>query len=266
MDASHLLQISQELSQFLVGVGDYAKSQQPLLQGFTLKNPKDVVTEVDVECDHRIHRYLKEHFPQHGLLTEELGAIESTSEYLWVADPLDGTINYAHQSPLWAVSVALLHCGQPILGVSYLPVLGELVLAVKGRGAFLNGKKIQVSQEVLANRAIIGQCDVNIGSPDEMELLNQKTFQYHQALASQVQRIRCLGAAVVESVYVACGRLDAYIMPYSHPWDIAAGALFVEEAGGKVSQLNGQTAHFEDKANILFSNGHLHQAMLNALA
>jgi myo-inositol-1(or 4)-monophosphatase len=264
METLQLISTVKALSAQIREIGDYARSQQPLLRGITLKNSKDVVTEVDIECDHRIHKYIRENFPQHGLLTEELGQVESASDYLWVADPLDGTINFAHQSPLWAVSVALLYKGQPLLGVSYLPVLGEMVTAVRGQGAFLNGNKIQVSQEQVAARAVISICDVNIGSTEEMGPLNAQTFHNHQSFAHTFQRVRCLGAAVVESFWVACGRLDAYVMPYSHPWDIAAGALFVEESGGKISQLNGDKAHFADKATIVFSNGAIHPDLIKA--
>jgi myo-inositol-1(or 4)-monophosphatase len=245
--------------------GAVALSRQKTLGPSRFKGAKDVVTEADLECDALIRARLLKEFPDHDLLTEEEGAFTQGSDYCWIVDPIDGTINYAHGIPLWGVSVGLSYKGAMLCGAIYLPVYDELYTAVVGGGAFLNGVPIRVGSCAEPSEAIVSHGDFNVGANDaERHELNAENFWGRMRTVAGVQRVKCLGSAVVEGAYVAIGRLDGYWMGYFKPWDVAVTTLLVTEAGGKVTDLQGLPWTL-DSRTVLFSNGTLHAALLEAL-
>ena len=218
----------------------------------------DLVTIVDAECEAAIRHLILEAFPSHQILGEEGGNIGS-SDYLWIVDPLDGTVNYAHGFPFYCVSIALEIAGTRAVGVIYDPVRDELFCATQGGGAFLNDKPIRVSsQATLTGRAMLAT-----GFPYDTitALLALEVFRRFLALGLPIRRP---GAAALDLCYVACGRIDGFFEYKLNAWDCAAGILIVEEAGGQVSNFDGQTYDYENK-KIVASNRHLHQAMLKTI-
>ncbi len=264
--------MSADLSAFLAAAVDAARAagavalaRQRTLPPAQFKGSKDLVTEADIECDRLIRTRLSSAFPDHDLLTEEEGALDRGSDYRWIADPIDGTINYAHGIPLWGNSVALSHKGKVLCGAIYLPVFDELYTAVAGGGAFVNGQPLRVSTLSDIEAAVLSHGDYNVGDESIRDGLNAANRIAHGRMTEAVQRIKCLGSAVVEGAWVACGRLDAYWMTYLKPWDAAVTTLLVTEAGGTVTDLRGNpwTLACEE---ALFSNGLLHDDLLAALA
>ena len=199
------------------------------------KSTVDMVTEKDKESEDYLLGKIRANFPQHSILTEESGALDGEAENRWIIDPLDGTVNYLHRLPIYSISVAYQHKGQLQLGVVYDPSLDECFCAERGKGAFLNGKKISVSP---AKELI--QCLMVTGFP-----YNRQSEDYARALrlfgrmTTITQGVRRLGSAALDLCYVACGRMDAYFELSIHAWDIAAAALIVAEAGGVVSDIHG---------------------------
>ena len=245
--------------------GAVALSRQKTLGPSRFKGAKDVVTEADIECDRLIRERLLKDFPDHDLLTEEEGALSQGSDYCWIVDPIDGTINYAHGIQLWGVSVGLSYKGKMLCGAIYLPVYDELYTAVAGGGAFLNGEAIKVGPCSNLSEAIVSHGDFNVGADDaERRELNAENFWWRMRTVAGVQRVKCLGSAVVEGAYIAIGRLDGYWMGYFKAWDVAVTTLLVTEAGGLVTDLQGKPWTLQSRT-ALFSNGTLHAALLDAL-
>lgn len=226
------------------------------------KTPKDVVTAADMASDHHLSAGLKAAFPGHALRTEELGVQASDSEYLWICDPVDGTVNFSRGMPIWGVSVALHHRGEPLLAVCVLPALGETFTAIRGRGTFLNGVRVQVSDVDDLHHAVVSNGDFNVGEVAKINAQNTRNFARE---ADHCQRVKCFGSAVIEGCFVACGRLDAFAMTMSYPWDTAGIALLVAEAGGKSTALDGQPLRFVDAEQTLFSNGKIHDGLVETL-
>lgn len=221
----------------------------------------DLVTEADEQSERMITASLQRLFPSHQILAEEAHqkvSIKET-EFLWVVDPLDGTTNYAHQYPIVAVSLGLLHYGEPILGVVYNPIQEELYRAAKGKGAFRNGTAIQVSNVQSLSSSLLATGFAY----DRRQTLdnNYKEFCY---FTDQSQGVRRGGAASLDLAYVACGRLDGYWERGLKPWDMAAGIVLVTEAGGLVSDYDQATIRLES-GRILATNRWLHQPMSQAL-
>lgn len=243
--------------------GTLCLNLQRNLQNITYKSPKDVVTEADMASDHLLSNGLRQAFPHHALRTEELGHRPADSEYLWICDPVDGTVNFSRGMPLWGVSVALHHQGVPLLAACVLPALGETFTAIRGQGAFLNGQPIHTSLTQDLHQAVISNGDFNVGDAPR---INRENLQNFSREAEHCQRVKCFGSAVMEGCFVACGRLDAFAMTMSYPWDTAGVALLVTEAGGCVSSLYGGPVQFEDAAQVLFSNGPLHNGLLQILS
>jgi myo-inositol-1(or 4)-monophosphatase len=244
--------------------GVVALGRQRTLPPAQFKGAKDLVTEADIECDRLIRARLTAEFPDHDLLTEEEGALDRGSDYRWIADPIDGTINYAHGIPLWGNSVALSHKGRVLCGAIYLPVFDEMYTTVAGGGAFVNGRPIRVSALADASSAVLSHGDYNVGDEKIRDGLNADNRLAHGRMTEAVQRIKCLGSAVVEGVWVACGRMDAYWMTHLKPWDVAVTTLLVAEAGGTVTDLRGNPWTLA-RDEALFSNGLLHGELLAAL-
>jgi len=231
------------------------------LQKITQKGrPGDLVTEVDTKSEAIIIEIIQRHFPTHSILAEESGAINKESqEYLWAIDPLDGTTNYAHGYPIAAVSIGLLIEGIPRVGVVYNPFRQELFRAATGLGATCNRRAIAVSQTTTLAQSLL----VSGFAYDrrETEDNNYREFCY---LTHLTQGVRRSGSAALDLTDVAIGRLDGYWERGIRPWDIAAGIVIVEEAGGKITAYDQQPLNMES-GRILATNGHIHDSLSQAL-
>lgn len=250
-------QIMADLVALIKPLGQKAKEMQSTCRALA-KSPKDVITEADHYVDGEILAWIQTHFPIHNYWLEESGFVEQNSNFCWLADPIDGTVNFSRGMPLWGVAVALLYKNEPILGVAYLPALDEMYTTILGKGAFLNGVQISVSKTQDLSLALISNGDVNVGDAKGHTQLNQNITQDWQKEAASAQRVKCFGSAVVEGCFVASGRLDAYIMRLSHPWDIATVSLLIHEAGGKCTQIGSEQFEIKDLCTALMSNGVLH--------
>ena len=221
------------------------------------KSPVSLVTETDMAADRAIRRRILKAFPDHGIMTEEQAAVESRSPYRWIIDPLDGTTNFAHQIPLFAVSIGLEYQGDIVMGGIYNPVLKELFFAEKGKGALLNGKRIRVSR----TGSIIDSLLVT-GFPYDRQKKARFYLKFVQGFMQRCRGVRRLGAASIDLAYVACGRFEAYWEFNLKPWDMAAGKLIVQEAGGRVTDFKGGPVDVDLPAQTLASNVRVHKKML----
>jgi myo-inositol-1(or 4)-monophosphatase len=231
------------------------------------KGHVDLVTEYDTRSEALIVSSLRRAFPDHAIYAEEQGAVDtgSTSPYRWMIDPLDGTTNFAHGFPVFAVSLALTHHapgeneGQPLVGVVYDPIRDECYTAARGQGAILNGQPIHVSDTPALDVALLAT-----GFPYDRRTRRDNNTGHFCNLIRHCQGIRRAGSAALDLAYVACGRLDGFWEMRLHAWDVAAGVLLVQEAGGQVSDLAGGPDYLSGE-QIVASNGPIHDEMLTAL-
>ncbi len=189
----------------------------------------DIVTEIDKRSEEKIIAFIQESYPAHAILAEESGRSEAQSDYLWIIDPLDGTTNYAQGLPIFSISIALAYRGQTILGLVYAPILDELYYAVRGRGAFLNDWPIHVAAKTNLLDSVLAT-----GFPYDVAEHPVNNIDYFTRLLPKTRAIRRFGSAAYDLASVACGRFDGYWELNLSPWDVAAGILLVEEAGGIV--------------------------------
>jgi len=222
------------------------------------KSRNDFVSEVDKSAEETIIHELRAKFPNHAILAEESGA-RGKSEFEWVIDPLDGTTNYLHGFPQFAVSIALRHRDRLECGVVYDPVREEMFTAARGEGAQLNDRRVRVAN----NRSLEGTL-IGTGFPFREQRHLDTYLEMFKTMIQNTAGVRRPGSAALDFAYVACGRTDGFWELGLSEWDFAAGALLVSEAGGKVSDLAGGTRHFET-GNVVAANLKVHQAMLQAL-
>jgi myo-inositol-1(or 4)-monophosphatase len=223
--------------------------------GFELKGDFDLVTAADRASEHLIIDRLRSHYPAHAILGEEHGAQEGRSEYRWFVDPLDGTTNFAHSYPVFNVSMGLAKGDELIAGVVYDPTRPEMFAAEKGAGAYLNNRKIRVSRTEKLEEALC-----STGFPSRKRHLNINIHFYHQ-LAMITHGVRRGGAAAIDLAYVASGRLDAFWEFSLNPWDVAAGLLIVDEAGGRTTDMKGGPSGLR-VPHLLATNGTIHEKTL----
>ncbi|MBR8827207.1 MAG: inositol monophosphatase [Gomphosphaeria aponina SAG 52.96 = DSM 107014] len=222
--------------------------------------PGDLVTEADKKAEVEILKILRRHVPEHGILAEESGQIgEKENEFLWAIDPLDGTTNYAHGYPIAAVSVGLLIEGVPQVGAVYNPFRRELFRGAKGLGATCNRRPIKVSQTRELNKSLL----VTGFAYDRRETRDNNYAEFCY-LTHITQGVRRSGAASLDLTDIAMGRLDGYWERGLSPWDMSAGIVIVEEAGGKVTAYDG-SPFVIDSGRILATNGQIHRSLSNAL-
>lgn len=214
--------------------------------------PGDLVTEADQQSEKVIVDWISRHFPDHQILAEESGLSQRQSEFMWAIDPLDGTTNYAHQYPMAAVSIGLIHQEEPILGVIYNPLTEELYQAAKGLGATLNQRPIHVSTIANLNKSLLATGFAY----DRRETADNNYVEFCH-FTHLTQGVRRAGAASLDLAYVACGKLDGYWERGLKPWDIAAGAILVQEAGGQISDYKLKPLSWKS-GRILATNRHLH--------
>ena len=226
-------------------------------QEIRYKGEVDLVTAADVRSEHAITTRMREAFPNHLIIGEELGEQKARSgeaRYRWYIDPLDGTTNFAHGFPVFAVSLGLLDGDQPVAGVVYNPVLDEMFSAIRGRGAQLNGDPIRVSPVKRLSESLLGT-----GFPTRKRLSNPN-IRYYWEYTLRSHGVRRAGAAALDLCSVACGRFEAFWEFGLKPWDTAAGMLLVEEAGGRVTDFQEKPYHPGDR-EIVASNGLIHDEL-----
>lgn len=244
MDLNNVLKIILELAE---KVGEYQ------LKNFRNKNiikelkssNIDLVTEVDKKSEKLIVEKIKKLFPDHSILGEEGADLEGNSSYRWVIDPLDGTINYASGLPIFAVSIALEHQGKSILGVVHCPYIKETFWAIKGQGAYMNGKKLNIG-----DKKELVECVVATGFPyDRAEVgFDKNNINYFKQIMPKLRGVRRMGAAAYDLCLVGAGILDGYWEMGLKAWDVAAATLVIEEAGGIIH-------HFRDDRHISITAG-----------
>jgi myo-inositol-1(or 4)-monophosphatase len=217
----------------------------------------DLVTDADLESELAIVRVIKDLFPDHNVLGEEAHQGSPDSEHLWVIDPLDGTNNFAHGLPHFAVSVAYYRNGQPMCGTVYNPIRGDWYVAARGQGAYYNGQNVQVAESRSLDEALIG-----LGFYYPRGAMMEATLAAMRDLfAKQIHGIRRFGSASLDLCQVGAGALGVFFEYELAAWDFAAGRLFVEEAGGVVTTCRGEALPLA-KSSVLATNGHLHTAAL----
>ena len=229
----------------------------------------DYVTDVDTTCETMIKDTLLGSFPDHLFFGEECGIDEfemkhrlthmAEDEYIWVVDPLDGTVNYVHGLGLYCVSIALMHNNEPITGVIFIPETDELFVAEKDTGSWLNDEKINVS-------SCKQMCDALIAySVPATNMEYREAFSRHfHDLSIHVQNLRMLGSCAAVMAYVACGKLDGYIELGHHPWDISAGYLLIQEAGGVGTNFSGELLNVSSHQMVV-SNGLFHNDLVDII-
>jgi myo-inositol-1(or 4)-monophosphatase len=245
--------------EIVLRAGDIQLSRQQ--SGFRIdkKGIRDLVTEVDLECERMCRSVIAERFPDHDILAEELSSgpgQQATARHRWVFDPVDGTTNYAHGLPIFCASLALEVDGQPEVAAVYDPTRKELFTAERGQGAYLNGTSLAVSNatDVLESLLVTGfPYDVHKRAGDLVGLF--------AAFLGRARAVRRLGSAALDLCYVAAGRFEAFWEQYLKPWDVAAGVLLVTEAGGRVSGMDGSPFN-ATAGHLVASNGGIHDEML----
>jgi len=223
------------------------------------KGTVELVTEMDTASEQMIVAEIREHFPEHAIEAEEGFGKEEPSGYRWFVDPLDGTHNYAHNYPHFAVSLALYKGTEPLLGVVYDPLMDESFWATDGGGAFLNGRRLQVS-----TRAPLVDSLVSTGFPYDKATNPDNNVAEFSQVTPHVSGIRRSGSAALDLCYVAAGRQEAHWEMGLKTWDIAAGCLLVIEAGGKVTGPGGEPWDVRNK-RVVASNGRVHDELLQLL-
>jgi len=222
------------------------------------KARNNIVTDTDKRSEKIIVKMIRSAFPDHSILAEEERPKVSDSPYKWIVDPLDGTTNFVRSFPFFCVSIALEERGRPILGVVYEPMRDELFLAEEGRGAYLNNKRIRVSKVRGLERSFLAT-----GFSYRRDKCHESVKDFRNFLMRSMA-IRRAGSAAIDLAYVACGRFDGFWEMDLKPWDSAAGALIVREAGGLVTRFDGSAYTHYDK-EILATNSLIHNAMIKVL-
>ncbi|MEO6719920.1 MAG: inositol monophosphatase family protein [Ferruginibacter sp.] len=229
---------------------------------FSISNKEGInnlVTEADYAAEKAIFDVIKETFPDHFILSEESGEIVMDSEYKWIIDPIDGTVNFANGIPLCCVSIGVEHKGELILGAVYNPLMNEFFIGEKGKGATLNDKKIQVS-----NKADVGKSCLATGFPYTYLDRENGPLQVFDKLIRKGIAVRRLGSAAIDLCWVAAGRFDAFFEHRLESWDSAAGSLIVQEAGGKVTDYAGNPFSVYQH-QLISSNGIIHDDLLRII-
>jgi myo-inositol-1(or 4)-monophosphatase len=226
---------------------------------YEYKSEHDLVTDADRASEALIVERIRSHYPAHAIVAEEGGGVETPSEYRWYVDPLDGTTNFAHGFPMFNVSIGLEKAGELIAGVVYDPIHDEMFGAELGAGAYLNARRIRVSQAPALADSLVAT-----GFPNRWRSTNINVHFFHQ-LAMQTHGVRRPGAAALDLAYVAAGRLDAFWEFGLNPWDMAAGLLLVREAGGTTSDMKGAGANLHGP-HILATNGRVHTEILEVFS
>ncbi len=250
-----------ELNDFAINLardaGNFLKEKFNSKHEVHYKGEINLVTEADKMSEDLIIAAINSSFPDHGILSEESPAQNSQAMLRWIIDPLDGTTNYAHGYPVFCVSIALENEGVIVLGVIYDPLREDMFVAVRGSGAYLNGKKLKVSPTATLSRSLLAT-----GFPYDIRMSKDNNLNYFNLMAVEAQAIRRAGAAALDIAYLAAGRFDGFWELKLMPWDVAAGCLMVEESGGVISDMSGGQWDISSP-NVLVSNGLIHEQMIS---
>ena len=222
------------------------------------KGRTDIVTDVDLLAEKAIISLLREEFPDFGIITEESEDIAGDLSYTWIIDPIDGTRNYAYGIPHFCVALALAQGEELLVGIIYDPLREELFRVEKGKGAFRNNSPISVSRKATVQDSLVG---FDMGYDAER---GQEMLEVASALWPGVQSVRVMGSAALGLAYAACARLDIYLHLSLYPWDLAAGMLLVEEAGGVVTEVDGKPASIHSKT-VIATSGAIHQDFMRRM-
>jgi myo-inositol-1(or 4)-monophosphatase len=237
-------------------VSNYFERRVPV----EIKGEFDLITEADRASEKLIVERLRTHFPAHSIMAEEGGGNQGASEYRWFVDPVDGTTNFAHSFPVFNVTLGLERAGEMIAGVVFDPVRNEMFTAERGSGAYLNNRRIHVSAVKRLTDSLS-----STGFPSRKRRHNINIHFYYQ-LAMASHGVRRTGSAAIDLAYVAAGRLDFFWEFGLKPWDMAAGSLLVQEAGGRVSDMTGAPHSVTQSEHLLADNGALHDEVLRSFA
>ena len=247
-----LIRLSKEAGEILKD--GFGKEHQ-----ISYKGPINLVTEIDRQSEDLLVGRIRGEFPKHSIVAEESGFLDGQQEHRWFIDPVDGTSNYAKGFPIFCVSIGYAYQGKMCLAAVYDPLRDESFYAERGQGAWLNGERIHVTS---TNRLIDSM--LVTGFPYDMAQ-KENNLSHFVRLAHEVQTIRRLGSAVLDQAYVAAGRLDGYWEIGISAWDIAAGTLLIEEAGGLVTTIKGEKDYFKPPFDIIAANPDLHPKLLKIL-
>lgn len=245
-DYAHLLPLAQEAVDL---AHDLMRTLQP--GALTFKGDRDMASELDYAIERRVREHLAAKAPDIGFLGEEYGSSGDTSTLTWALDPVDGTVNFIHGSPLCAISLGLIHNDHAVLGVIDLPFLGTRYHAAKGHGAYANDRRIHASKVTDLKDAVVAIGDYAVGT--EANWKNTVRLAVTEQLTRHVQRIRMHGSAAIDLAWLAEGRIDAFIMLNNKPWDTVAGVIVAREAGAVVVDIDG-TPHSVDAVATVGGN------------
>jgi myo-inositol-1(or 4)-monophosphatase len=253
--------IQKAVTEVLVGAGEYIRFERSKFEKShaEIKGVNELVTHVDRTVEARLMEAFSRLLPESGFINEETGSINPGREYVWIIDPLDGTTNFVFDIPYYCISVALQINGQTHLGWVYDMNHREMFAAVKGEGAYCNKKLLRVSACRDMAESLIAT-----GFPYRGFAYKESYIQLLYGMIHQTRGIRRLGSAALDLAYTAAGRFDGFFEAFLHPWDVAAGALLVEEAGGLVTDYHG-AGHFLFGDSILATNAYLHEALLTVI-
>lgn len=257
-----LLRIREQAAILALAVGEFIRRERMIFKSEQAEQKAlhDLVSYVDRTSEMKLVEQLKKIKRGAGFINEESGRTLANREWVWVVDPLDGTTNFVHGIPHYCISIALLHEGKPVVGVVYDVAANDLFTAVKGQGSTLNNKKITVSVQ-----ADIQQCLIGTGFPVNRFDRLENYLKVLRKVITETRGVRRIGTAALDLCYVASGRFEAFYEIALNIWDVAAGVLIVQEAGGKITDFKGEDNYLEG-GEILASNGKIHAAMLSWLS
>jgi myo-inositol-1(or 4)-monophosphatase len=257
----------QDLEEYLRTAEHLAREAGELLmsrfgrrQQIEYKGAIDLVTDADRASEDLLVDRLKAAYPDHSIMTEEGNSLRTSSSLTWVIDPLDGTTNFTHGFPFFCVSIALASSGRPMVGAVYHPSLNEMFTVIRGGGARVNGTPLTVSGRPAMTESLLAT-----GFPYDIREGKETNLEYFAAFAVRARAIRRAGAAALDLCYVAAGRFDGFWELKLHPWDIAAGSLMVEEAGGRTTDFSGGP-YTIDTTHMVASNGLIHDEIIRTIA
>jgi len=250
----------QELEELARAAGEILRAGYQREHQVRYKGAIDLVTEVDHESESYLLGEIQRRFAGHHIVAEESGVTQGRDEHIWYIDPLDGTVNYAHHIPIFCVSIAYASRGAVSLGAVYDPLRDEMFSAQRGRGAQLNGQRIQVSEpEELAKSLLV------TGFPYDAWHSPRNNFDYFVKFSKQSLGVRRLGSAALDCCYVAAGRFDGFWEVSLNPWDVAAAGLIAEEAGARVTNIDGGVDYVSPPQSIIAATPGIYQQMLKGL-
>ncbi len=223
----------------------------------TKRHAVDLVTEVDKASERILHEAIRRHFPDHGFQGEERTRTNPDAPYQWIVDPLDGTTNFVHGMPIFAVSMGLVYEGQCVAGMIYDATRQETFAAIRGSGAWLNGRRIHVSRTLTMSGSLL-----STGFSNAFREHPRTYLRWFEQFQSRCHAVRRMGSTAISLAYVACGRQDGFYEIDLWPWDIAAGIVLVEEAGGRITDFRGKPLTRLDGGQLIASNSHIHREIL----